>query len=63
MLKKGFLANTSFYASTAHTNDIVEEYFHALEPIFIKISECKSGESINDLLEGPVCHEGFARLN
>jgi glutamate-1-semialdehyde 2,1-aminomutase len=63
MLKKGFLANTSFYASIAHTEDIVDEYFHTLEPIFNEIKECESGKSIKDLLEGPVCHEGFARLN
>ena len=63
MLKKGFLANTSFYACMAHTEDIIEDYFYALEPIFREINECESGKNIKDLLEGPVCHDGFGRLN
>ncbi len=63
MLKKGYLANTSFYSSTAHTDDVIEEYFHELAIVFKKIKECESGRNILDLLDGPVCHDGFARLN
>ena len=63
MLKKGFLAATSVYACTEHTSAVVDQYFEALDPIFALIRECESGKSVDDLLEGPVCHAGFKRLN
>lgn len=63
MLKKGFLATNTVYACTQHGDDVIEEYFHALAPIFKDISECENGRNILDLLEGPVCHNGFKRLN
>ena len=63
MLKKGFLASTSFYASLAHASDIVSCYLSELDSIFSLISECENGRSIEDLLAGPICHSGFTRLN
>ena len=62
MLKKGFLAGNSVYVCIDHTNQIIEEYFENLDPIFKMISECEDGKDIDSLLEGPVCHTGFARL-
>lgn len=64
MLKKGFLASTLFYACTKHTEEYISQYTEALEPIFKTISACDKGEKrIAQLLEGPVCHSGFKRLN
>ena len=63
MLKKGFLATTAVYPCTEHSNTVVDEYFEALEPLFALVKECESGRSVDALLEGPVCHSGFARLN
>jgi glutamate-1-semialdehyde 2,1-aminomutase len=63
MLKKGFLAATAVYVCTEHTPALVERYFEALEPLMAVIAECEAGRSIDGLLEGPVCHEGFKRLN
>jgi len=63
MLKKGYLAATSVYVCTEHTPEVVGAYFEELDPVFGLISECESGRSIDDLLEGPVCHSGFKRLN
>jgi glutamate-1-semialdehyde aminotransferase len=64
MLKKGFLASTHFYACTEHTDAHLNSYFEALDPIYATIYKCESEElNINDLLEGPVCHAGFKRLN
>ena len=64
MLKKGFLASTHFYACTAHTDEHLNSYFEALDSIYNNISKCESGVlNINDLLEGPICHSGFNRLN
>lgn len=64
MLKKGFLASTNFYACTEHTDDKFELYFNALDEVFGIIAKCENGgERISDLLEGPVVHSGFKRLN
>tara|TARA_R110002126_G_scaffold110918_1_gene248380 strand:- start:96219 stop:98249 length:2031 start_codon:yes stop_codon:yes gene_type:complete len=64
MLKKGFLAATVVYVCIDHIPSIIEQYFIALEPIFALIKECEMGSRpIDSLLEGPVCHAGFKRLN
>lgn len=63
MLKAGFLAGTAFYACTEHDEATIDAYFAALEPVFHLIKECAAGRSVDELLEGPVCHAGFKRLN
>ena len=64
MLAKGYLASTNFYASIAHTDVNFESYFEELNPIFDKIKKCEDELlKIDNLLEGPVCHSGFKRLN
>jgi len=63
MLKKGYLASNVLFASTQHSEDIVNGYFDALNPIFKIIQQCESGMDVNSLLDGPVCHAGFKRLN
>lgn len=64
MLKKGFLASNNFYASIAHSDLNMHQYFEALNPIFKIIKKCEDGYlNIDSLLEGPVCHAGFKRLN
>jgi glutamate-1-semialdehyde aminotransferase/spore coat polysaccharide biosynthesis protein SpsF (cytidylyltransferase family) len=63
MLKKGYLATNSVYACTEHKQEIVDGYFAELDPIFALIKECEEGLDVNTLLEGPLCHSGFERLN
>ena len=64
MLKKGFLASTNFYASTTHTQEHLDLYFDALNDIYFTINQCESGVlNANTILDGPVCHSGFNRLN
>ena len=63
MLKKGFLAANSVYVCTEHTEQVVDAYFKALDSVFSTIEDCENGGNVDDLLEGPVCHEGFKRLN
>jgi glutamate-1-semialdehyde 2,1-aminomutase len=63
MLKRGLLAANSVYSSLAHTSEVLESYFAALDEVFSMIAGCENGEDIGELLEGPVCHSGFARLN
>lgn len=63
MLGKGFLAGNSVYASTVHTPDVIDSYFDALDPIFGLVRECEDGRDVAGLLTGPLCHDGFKRLN
>ena len=64
MLKKGFLASTNFYASISHDNSKIDLYLNALSEIYNIISDCENKKlNIEDLLEGPICHSGFERLN
>ena len=63
MLKKGYLASDKFYASIAHENN-VDLYLEALNDVFKKINlNINNGIEILSLLEGPVRHSGFKRLN
>lgn len=63
MLKKHYLASNSVYVCIDHTESVVNAYFEQLDPIFALIKECEEGRDIDALLEGPVCHAGFKRLN
>ncbi len=63
MLAKGFLAGNSCYACVAHTPEVIDAYFDALDPVFGLIKECEDGRNVGALLQGPVCHAGFKRLN
>ena len=63
MLGKGFLASNSVYVCTEHTQDVVDEYFTLLDPIFQKIKQCEEGNDVMSLLNGPICDSGFKRLN
>lgn len=63
MLAKGYLAATSVYTCIDHTAEVVDSYFHALDPIFALLRECEDGRDVMSLLKGPVAHSGFTRLN
>lgn len=63
MLKKGFLAGDCMYTCIAHTPDVIDAYFDALDPIFARIRDFEDGEDVMKALEGPVCQSGFKRLN
>jgi len=63
MLKKGYLAGNSVYVCIDHSGEILDGFFNALDPIFELIQSCEKGRNVLDLLQGPVCHTGFKRLN
>ena len=63
MLSKGFLATTSFYASVAHTSGLLDAYFDSLAEVFALIQKCQDGLDVHTLLNGPIAHTGFKRLN
>ena len=63
MLAKGYLAGNSVYVCIDHTPEIVAGFLHTLDPIFALIKECEDGRDVMSFLKGPVCHNGFKRLN
>jgi glutamate-1-semialdehyde 2,1-aminomutase len=64
MLKKNILASTNFYASIAHEQIYIEKYFTELDRVYGIIKKCENQDlSIDKILNGPVCHSGFKRLN
>jgi glutamate-1-semialdehyde 2,1-aminomutase len=63
MLAKGYLASNSVYVCTEHTQEVIAGYFDALDPLFSTIKECEEGRDVMSLLNGPICHSGFKRLN
>ena len=63
MLAKGYLAGNSVYVCIEHTPEVVAGFFETLDPVFGLIKECEDGRNVMSLLNGPVCHGGFKRLN
>lgn len=63
MLKKNILASTGVYSCIDHKPEYIERYFNELDPVFATIKKCEEGKNIMELLEGPICHGGFKRLN
>ena len=63
MLKKGFLAGSSVYATNAYTDRIISKYEKATAITFEKISYYNSKGDLFNELEGPVIEKGFKRLN
>jgi glutamate-1-semialdehyde 2,1-aminomutase len=63
MLSSCYLASNSVYVCTEHTEEVINGYFEALEPVFRIIKQCEEGRDVMKLLKGPVAHDGFKRLN
>ena len=63
MLKNGFLASNLIFTCIEHNKEVFDSYKDNLDRIFKTISDCENGLDIDSLLEGPVCHSGFKRLN
>ena len=64
MLKQNILASNSIYTSVVHNDDCLEKYSHHLNQQFEIIKKCEDEViNIDTLIEGPICHNGFYRLN
>ncbi|MDA7897674.1 aminotransferase class III-fold pyridoxal phosphate-dependent enzyme [Akkermansiaceae bacterium] len=64
MLKRDYLAGSSVYLCIEHTDSVIDNYLNELNPIMKVIrSYEETGRDIGELLEGPVCHSSFKRLN
>lgn len=64
MLKRGFLATTSVYLSTAHSVSLIDSYIDSLNVVFKLLAPVKDDtDQLNKLIIGETCHSGFKRLN
>lgn len=63
MLKRGFLASSSFYAMYAHTEQQIDAYLVAAGDVFGKIKELMKQGSVSAHLEGKPAAAGFGRIN
>ena len=46
-----------------HSLSLLDQFFEALDPVFVLIKESEEGRDVMTLLKGPVSHSGFKRLN
>ena len=61
MLERDYLAGVNLYASVAHTPQILDDYFIALEPVFTELARHDNETLAAALPEGPA-QSGFQRL-
>lgn len=62
MLAEGFLANSPFYPTLAHTDAVIDGYAAAVDRVFARLAATRARGSLGADLHGPVAHGGFARL-
>ena len=63
MLKRGYLASTCCYVSINHDEATLNKYRDDLDIVFSMIKRCDDGFPVLQLLDGPICHNSFQRLN
>lgn len=63
MLKRGYLAGSGFYSSTGHQLQHLGGYQDALKASLSILRDNFDEIKVLALLDGPVAHTGFARLN
>jgi glutamate-1-semialdehyde aminotransferase len=62
MLDEGYLDNAGFYATYAHTEEILAEHAAAVHRVFPEVAKAVSAGTVERQLRGPVGHSSFARL-
>jgi len=62
MLHRGYLADSAFYPTFAHTEAHVRTYLRHVGEVFRLIANALRDGKVNALLKGPVAHSGFQRL-
>ena len=63
MLKRGFLASTTFYAMYAHTNEDIDKYLAACDEVFGILAKLIAEGKVAQNLMGKPASVGFARIN
>jgi glutamate-1-semialdehyde 2,1-aminomutase len=62
MLDRGYLANTAFYPTLAHSEAVIGDYLEALDEVFGVLRQAVDAGDVMSRLRGPVAHAGFSRL-
>jgi glutamate-1-semialdehyde 2,1-aminomutase len=62
MLARGYLADTVFYPTWAHTSATINGYLEAVAAVFGWLRKRIDRGEVSTALKGPVAHSGFARL-
>ncbi len=62
MLEHGFLDNGAFYATNAHTDEVLDEYARTVALVFPELANAVAKGDVKNRLHGPVGHSGFQRL-
>jgi glutamate-1-semialdehyde aminotransferase len=62
MLERGFLDNTGFYATYAHTDEVLNAYASAVSEVLPALARAIRDGQVEQLLRGPIGHSSFARL-
>lgn len=62
-LKNQMLISNSFYISSLHNDEALQQYFEFMESIFQDISNHLSETEFHGNLHGNIAHSGFQRLN
>lgn len=64
MLKNNILASNTVYLCTHHSDLVIKEYFDKLYPILREIERHLVKDiDLSEKISGPICHDGFKRLN
>ena len=62
MMRRGFLATTSFYATTAHSAADLDAYGTEIAEVFALIADAERDGRLRNCVEGEPAHAGFYRL-
>ena len=63
MLKRGYIATPSVYVSYCNTPEIIDTSLEQVNEVFGIIKQTINNDNVAELLESPVCHSGFQRIN
>ena len=62
MLQRGFLTSGGMFVSLPHTEEVIDEYAEAMEPVFAEIADALRAGDVTERIDGMVARPGFARL-
>ncbi|MDD5738619.1 MAG: aminotransferase class III-fold pyridoxal phosphate-dependent enzyme [Candidatus Pacebacteria bacterium] len=63
MLKKGVLASGGIYVSLAFKEGHIKEFLKAVDDVFLTLNKAITENKVEQMLEGPIAHASFQRLN
>lgn len=62
MLDRGYLAKPVFYATLAHTDELIAGYLRTVDETFEVLAAALKKGDVEARLRGPIAHSGFKRL-